>query len=751
MLPGSFEQSADVRELVTYAVVNGVRREVVSVSLDRDLAGDLPEQVVSGSGISGASGSITWAGLEDVQSREVSPWHKPSGWPPSSGDRVQVYVSDGITSWPRLTGVIDETTGTVGGGMQSKIIDFRDRLNGTFTQPALLRHMTPYAEGGDNRSVGLDYWHTVVSALRSVGVQNTPYMVAEIAVSVPMQGSMWPEAGQVLSAYGAVMGNHASFYTAPWGYSAGGLTTTYLPRTTYAPSEPLQITAMIAPDHAGIATFDAVYGSYRVRLRVDEGRGVVAFRGDSQVARLSTAAMANASMVTLLVKGGTWTLRNNAGQEATGGAGPLASTPMSSVSVVADINSRIAGFQVSRPNSAVHEFASLRWSPSMRFMRNGLAPTMDMSPRVEDRKVADLVDEICKATLTAAWWDESGVLQLIPSDKLRGGDPVQAVTTLDDVTKLDWEDSLLSVRSKVEVTWKAPSISKGRTLRKELFRAPGDSMEAQDVIEVFATPDGDTEWFGVDRNPRRLTDSNWGVYNRKRGSFVGAYFMNAADEELPTGSRPLSITTEAIGTVAVKITHTAGGLGTGVEANLGTSENAIALRPQLRGQDLPVIRGFGEGKWVDETTVSTITGPSFAPTLSHDLKFWGHRFADDGGSVAQRVGDYIAQQVTKPAPTITGLGVTYDPRRQLGDVIVIQAGILDMIMTALVVGISESHGQGGHEQSLSVRIIAATSSRKVTYDELAAAWAGGNYNSLDAAWAALNYDALAANPLEGTA
>lgn len=750
MLPGFFEQSADVCELTTYAVVNGVRREIISVSLDRELAGDLPAQVVSGSGISGASGSIIWAALGDVQSREVSPWHKPSGWPPSSGDRVQVYVSDGITSWPRFTGVIDETTGTVGGGMQSKVIDFRDRLNGTFTQPALLRHMTPYQEGGEYRSVGLDYWHTATSALRSVGVQNTPYMVAEIAVSAPMQGSVWPEAGQVVNAQGVTAGNHASFYDAPWGYSAGSVTATYLPRTAYSPSEPLQITAMIAPDHAGIAVVDATYGTYRVRLRVDELRGVGVFRDNEQIARLSVASMANASMVTLLVKGGAWTLRNNAGQEVAGSAVPGGTVGMTSVSIVADANSRIAGVQVSRPNSAQHEFASLRWSPSLRFARNGLAPTMDMSPRIESRNVADLIDEICKATLTAAWWDESGVLQMIPSDKLRGGAPVQTITTLDDITKLDWEDSLLSVRSSVEVAWKSPSISKGRMMRKELFRGPGDSMEAQDTVEVFATPDGDTEWFGADRSPRRLDDSNWGAYNRKKGSFVGAYFMNADDEELPTSSRPLTITTENLGTTAIKIIHTAGALGAGVEANLGTSENSIALRPAARGHDLPVIRGFGEGKWMDEVTKSATTGPAYAPALSHDLKFWGHRFFG-GGSVAQRIADYIAQQVTNPTPTITGLGVTYDPRRQLGDVIVIQAGILDLTLTALVVGINETHDQGGHGQSLKVRIITATSRRKATYDELAAAWVGGNYNSLEAAWAALNYDALAANPLEGTA
>ena len=52
-------------------------------------------------------------------------------------------------------------------------------------------------------------------------------------------------------------------------------------------------------------------------------------------------------------------------------------------------------------------------------------------------------------------------------------------------------------------------------------------------------------------------------------------------------------------------------------------------------------------------------------------------------------------------------------------------------------------------QSATVRVISATSTRPVTYDDLAAAWDSGNYASLQAAWSALTYDDMAADPLRG--
>ena len=156
---------------------------------------------------------------------------------------------------------------------------------------------------------------------------------------------------------------------------------------------------------------------------------------------------------------------------------------------------------------------------------------------------------------------------------------------------------------------------------------------------------------------------------------------------------------------------------------------------------------MGRGEWVDATYAASAASNGAAPTLAHDLGYWGGEYFE-GGSVAQRIGDYLAGQVSAPQPTITGLGVIYDPRRQIGDVYTLRSEWLGIELRVLVTDISEDHGDGSH-QSLTVRVISATNIRPVTYDDLAAAWDSGNYTSLNAAWAALTYNDMAADPLRG--
>lgn len=742
VIPGVNEYRVVVR-------VNGVVRAVESVSWDTEMSGDLPDQVIASGGLGGASGTIAWAPQEAVQVRPVSPWAKVANWPPSPGDLVQVQVSDGVTTWTRFTGVIDKTSGDTT-GYQSSVIDFRDRITGSFTHEALLRHMTPRIEDGPYRSIGLDHWYVLTAALRKAGLCNVPPVEAPSAVSVPMQGSAWPEAGTASLVRGGVA-QSPTFPWQDWGYAVSDLAATYLPRLSESTSTPVQITVVVPGAHAGVTALDTIYGTVGVRVRVNASRGVTAYYSPTGSAPWTTVASVGGSassvsmtVVQLLIKGSSWTLRTSNGAQGTG-TQALGAGSMSSVVVAADEASRIAGVQVSHPASPVREFASLGFTPTMRFSPSGLASTMDMSPAIRGRSIPDLADEILSSTLTASWWDETGTLILRPSDLLRGTAPSQTIDTSQDITALSWEDSLLSTRSSVEVTWRDPAITKGRQYRIELWRGATQTfINGADPLIDWISPESDVEWFGVDRVMQQLSTDNWGAYNSRCGSFYGIWTSNAAGDPTPwTGT--VNYTAERLYADSIRFTTAPVSLPAGLEANTETHPEATALKPYLRGQSLPVVRGMGRGEWIDDTYAAA--AGTVGPVLSHDLGYWGGEYFA-GGSVAQRIGDYLASMVTTPQPTITDLGLIYDPRRQLGDVYTITSSWLGISMRVLVVALSEDHGDGAR-QSASVRVISATSTRPVTYDDLAAAWDGGNYASLNAAWAALNYNNFAANPLEG--
>lgn len=744
-----------IPEWTTSVMVNGVERAIRSVSWDTEMVGDLPDQVIASGGLSGASGTIEWATQVSVSDRPVSPWHKAAGWPPSAGDLVQVRVSDGETTWTRFTGVIDTSTGDPASGFQSKIIDRRDQITGSFSHEALLRHMTPFIEDGPYRSIGLSFWYPLTMALRSTGFCNVPPIEAISALSVPMQGSVWPEAGTVEYASGRDGVIHASFFRTDWGYAAGAVDATYIPRLSESTATPLQITMAVAPTHAGNANIDVHFSNNVViRFLATATRRLIAHMSVSggssweyqDIAVLEPGVSGDFTIGTLLVKNGVWTIRSNGSSSTVMASRAVPEATMDRVSLNFRDTSRVAGVQVSHPNSSVREFASVDFTPSMRFTPSGLASTMDMTPAVKGRSVSDLVDEILQATLTASWWDETGTLILRPSDLLRSTAPSQTITTADDITSLAWEDALLAVRSAVEVAWKDPSFSKGRQYRLELWRASTDVLTSgDDPLEQFATPEAGKEWFGVDRTLRRLDASNWGAYNLRRGSYCGVW-LSDSDGNPDSRTADVSIVSDTLYSDSLKITTSVNSLPAGGEVNTETHPEESALKAYLRGQSLPVVRGMGRGEWID-ATYRAAAGRASASVLAHDLGYWGGEYFE-GGSVAQRIGDYLASMVTTPHPTITDLGLIYDPRWQLGDVLTLRSEWLGIELRVLITRISEDHGDGAR-QSVTVRVISATSIRPVTYAELEAAWATGNYAGLESVWSLLDYSALAADPLEG--
>lgn len=700
-------------------------------------------------------GQIVFPGTDAaVEHSELSPWSPVSSWPPSPGDVVKVYVTDGHTTWPRFTGRIDKTRGPIGSNMVSDIVDFRDKLNTQVTVAARLRHDVPVNDASPYRWLGMDYWSIMTDVLRRARVFTTPIAGDDAMVSAQLQGSALAHIGQTREAHGGAEGRWPRFHVAPWGWAAGELYARYRPSpaaTIPTKSQTIQVTLMVAPGHIGNSQIYVGYGgnldNNHIRIRVWSDRRVTAYWDNTAVITMSAAQMRNATTVVLLVKGSTWTFRNDQGQTTTGTRSRSGSQPVSEIRVYNDDGARVAGLVIDSPIPAL-EFRNQYFTPNATFTPSSMVLMMNMSPRLEKKIVGDVVNEICQATLTAAWFDETGVFRMMPSDRLRDAQPVQQISTLHDILGFEWETSLLDYRSVVHVNWRSAAVSRTRRQRLELYRGAKSTLGEGDVIETFATPDNNTEWFGVDRNPIRLNDSNWGYYNRNLGSLTGVHYMRDDDQELSTSSRTTTIRVEDLGTVGMKITHTAGSYGSNVEGNLATSENAAALRESKRGEALPVVRGRGEGSWDDETTTSSRRGSPLpdgteAAELVHNLGPWGYE------NSARRIADFLAERVTRAEPTIRGLTVTYDPRRQLGDVVTMQAGILGITLRALIVGINESHAPGEHAQDLKVRVIEVNADRDVTYQQLSDAWSGKNYAAFQAAWANLSYRELQQHPLRG--
>lgn len=727
--------SSDAMAYTSRVLVAGIQREVVSWSVNRELSGDLPAQVVAASGITQATGTIVFAG-EDVEATARNPWNKSTGWLPAEGDRVEIFAGDGATEWKQFHGLIDKTAGDIGGGFQSTVIDDYDKLSAPFAHDALLRIMPPLSDGDARRGVGLSTAYYINAAMRDAGLHATPAGEYDSALHVPFQGSAWPLHGTLREAgnYTGGDGSHHSTWAAPWGYSAGNFNLTYGPRTSYPATTPVQMTVMVAPDHSGVFQMDVEHGTMIHRLTITSNR-VAQFSsnaGGGSLTYRGLLALGSSTIVTLLLSGGTWRFRNSLGATSSGAISTSVVLGMSSIRVFGDENARVAGVQVSHPNTSSREFASLSWVPNaIPDYRSGallLLGLMDAGPAIEDTTCGEVLERISKATLTPMWFDETGVFRVAGSPWLRAKLPVKTVTTLDDATSLDWESGLLSSRSRVTVEGDIPAINISTFRTRVAYRGESGSLSSGDTDEQFIGPAENEDWIMLDESLTVLGPSSWATYNANLDSVAGVHYEQDGNPIAATG-KTVTVSLEKLGLRQYKITHAAGTFPAGVTAQLATHPTSTDLYPRNRDKGLPRLNARAIVTWAKKKVTPSGVG-GVGPELTHEAEMWVNRSNEP--EILERIANFIQSQTTKPLPTITGLSIVPDPRLQLGDRITISSpDFMGVTMDALIVGVDSSFG-GSYEQSLTVRVTGATSTF-TTYAEFNASGGALTY----AQWQAL--------------
>lgn len=703
--------SSDVEAFTSRVLVNGVKRDHQSWSITRSLEGDLPEQVVVVTGMVQATGTVVWAEGPDLTDRSANPWNSGNGWLPWAGDRVEIYAGDGTTEWLVFTGYVDDTSGDVGDLPQSKLIDDYDRLNTRFSHEPLQRIMPPLARGAaDYLAVGLHSLYYIDTALRVAGFYSTPKREAVCALSVPAQSSLWPEAGFMTAGTngGVSGGSWADTKAAPWGVAMSNFQNVYAPAIASPLSRVVQYTLMVAPDHTGSAFFSGYYSSGTdaiLQIGVTSARAVIARWNGVEVCRIS---MGSATIVTLLVAGNNWILKTNTGASVTGTLTAPSTGSLDRVLIEGDTNSRVAGFQIAYPVPADYHISTTHVpSAHIRWENLQHAGILDAGPVLDNVNVADLLKEIAKATLATMWLDEAGVFQWASSVALKSQAPMKTLTTLDDVRSLSWSDSLRGIRSQVQVDHKVPAITRHRWDNVLVHQGSGGTLESGEQTTDIITPPADTDWVGLSPAFYEFGDvGSVDPMNGGWGSISGAT-LNDGTTESP-GSAYYSFEFSKIGPAAWKIIHTAGTLPTGKKLEMRFPSTSTTIWQRWWKEAFPIIRAFATTKWVPQTySTEKVSTAGSAQVLVHDCGPWNNRENDT--TIVKRIGDYLAAQTSTPQPTITGMEVGFDPRRQLGDVVTLSSpNLLGIEINALVVEI-RTQVADAYRQTLGLRIINATS------------------------------------------
>lgn len=706
----------DVLAFTTRVLVNGVQRPVESWDVGRELSGDLPEQVSAMSGVTQATGSITWATQPDMSTTAANPWNKSSGWLPDKGDRVVIYAGDGTTEWVQFTGRIDETTGSIGGLAQSSVIDDIDKLNARFSHEAMLRIMPPLARGGERRAAGLTHMYYVDAALRRAGFYATPPPEVRTILSVPAQSSMWPEEGFMTEGVigGADGGPWCASYDGPDGISVADVLNIYAPALRFPLSERVRFSMTVGLDHTGGTSMKAFYGATDyVELAITGSRNAVARVNGVEVCRLG---LGSAVRVSLYINSGVWILRTNNNATSTGNTPDPTAELLDRITITADGNSRVAGFHAAHPNSVtVRNYTD--FVPSARYGFADLAHLglMDAGRAIEPTTCKDVLEQISKSVLSATWIDERGVFQWVPSLVLSQQGTMQTVSTADDIRSLSWQDSLLGARSGVVGEYDLPAVSLSTWDNVLWHQGAAETLESGQVRSEFLAPGSEEDWIGPSPDYSILGTPGAGApANSGWGHITGAVITDGVTENI--GAEYLTSTLERINVNTWKSTHAAKTLPSGNKLELRYPSESQQIWARWWKQAFPLIRGFAKVEWAKQETSSTVPqGSEYAPVLTHTFGHWVSR-DDNDLTFITRILDFLANQVARPLPVITGLDVQFDPRRQLGDVITIGSpNLMGVYLRALVVGVT-SGADGSYTQSLSVRILRAGTSY-ITYEE----------------------------------
>lgn len=707
----------------TRITVNGVPRGGAwEKSQELSTVGD---RIIAGDGLQQASGWIDW----DLPSAPSSPWN--GAWVPSPGDRIVIWQGDGVSEWQVFTGVADYTTGDMAGGFRTRVIDDSDKLSARIRHQPMMAVMSPRNAGGTPRGTGLVHTYYVDLAMRAAGFYCTPPNDPGVVVHIPCQGGTWPHVNEPVIARTVSGGSYPSNHWAPWGYAVSNMHHTYVPEASRPASDPVQMTVLVAPDHAGFFYMRLGYGSTYLQLSVNANRQVSAHVGTSIVAQISLTGDA---VVQMFVHNGRVQLRASTGQSQSVTAPFSGSTPLGQVTVEAREGSRVAGIQVSHPPSG-REFEAQSFTPTARIAtaNNPLVGIPRAIPKI-DQSASNLLADIARSTLSFCWINELGVMQWWPAPAMLAKPSTDAIATSTDVYSGGWAHSLLDTASRVTVAYKNPAIRYSINPTVELWRGPGAELGGDEVVETAIGPAADEAWFQVDTSFEMVGPNKWGPINNNIGSKAGGYFDRGTGEGAAGNGEYYSASIWRGGLDRWWVREVTSQFQPGTSHVAKTSATNTDVWQRHRNENLPIVRGFAHVEWVDEEYVPTQASGS-GPEYEHDGSYWVPF------DVADNWSDFLIAQMAQPAPYLTGLEVTPDPRRQLGDVVTITSPqLLGAALRCLIVGMSTAHDENGATQSLSVRVISASVSGQ-TYQ----AWNAGQqlaYSQLtgDQSYSAFNTD-----------
>lgn len=676
MLPGVYSPGA-VIDARLRIFVDGVEREHISAEWEGHTSGGLPESLIAaGDGVFSRTGRIKWAAGTATTAAPFAPVGE-TRWVPRHGASVKIVAEVNGVTFPRFTGFLGASTYSLTTDEVETAIS--DGLSAALQTPVTIEPAVLY------KSQTTGGW-TAYQALEQAGYGVLPPPHETTLIYAPGAFGLGAGVGEFVSA-GSVS------EAAP-----GFLTST---NTVYVP-----IKGVDRHDEDILAVARAVLGrdaSISLKLR-GESEVMLAWSRDASMLTLSQGGQSigqvkvpSPQKYQLLAVAIAWdsitvwtdTVNSQKFNHRLRGDAELETATCSNT----------LGLHVSQHEPIIGDYsrnhvAKMTREVPPKILASAIATESLTAARgFENVEAAEVVTAWCNATLSTVWVDEEGTLVMAARDRLASSSSVVTDVVSERVFAGSWQTARDGVRSLVRVNHLVPSADDGAWAAgrggKSFTGAAAVAYDSSSSTPLTQNSDNvqfinweeNVDVIRLDTNYRPIVKAkdnifDWDEFNKLTGSWWAISFEN--NEPPPgwrwTGGAPqhetISGKLEKLGQRGVKITHrvdTVKGGNGNTYSLMAPSLGVGTLGQWAWGRPMPMLRADWVVTW-EKKHFTTYSRNGGAGVFVLDAG-WYVTEKD-----ARKVAEALAQEIGTERITFDAISMLWEPRKQVGDTITLNAG-----------------------------------------------------------------------------